>query len=106
MGGDHEIVSLTCDEAGDSGRGGIAGVDGLGVSAAGGPVIDVVADDGGVSISVPGQGDALSGLGERQGSSQKRNNAQAEGGATEKRRRRGEEGFRSGGKRQELAHVS
>jgi hypothetical protein len=63
VGGDHEIVSLTCGEAGDSGGGGIAGIEGLGVSAAGGTVIDVIADDGGVSISVPGQGDALSGLG-------------------------------------------
>jgi hypothetical protein len=106
VGGDHEIVSLTCGEAGDSSGGGIAGIEGLGVSAAGGSVIDVVADDGGVSISVPGQGDALSGLGERQGTSQKRSHAQTEGGATEKRRRRGEEGFRSGGKKEEHAHVS
>jgi hypothetical protein len=105
VGGDHEIVSLTCGEAGDSGGGGIAGIEGLGVSAAGGSVIDIVADDGGVSISVPGQGDALSGVGERQGSSQKRSNAQAEGGTSEKRRRRGEEGFRSGGKKEEHAHV-
>jgi hypothetical protein len=94
--GDDEEVGLARGEAGDGGGGGVAGIDALGIDAAGGAVIDIVTDHGGVSLSSPGQGNTLSGLSEGERTQQQRSNTEKESGGTTEERRMGEkERFRS-----------
>ena len=103
--GDDEEVGLTRGEAGDGGGGGVAGIDALGIDAAGGAVIDIVTDDGGISLSGPGQGNTLSGLSEGERTQQQRSNTEKEsGGTAEEGGMREKERFRSV-RQQELAHV-
>jgi hypothetical protein len=70
--GDGEVVGLAGGQGLDSGGGGIARIEGLGVNTCGSAVMDVVADHGGIGVRVPGQGDALGGLGQGQGANQER----------------------------------
>jgi hypothetical protein len=104
--GDGEVVGLAGGQGLDSGGGGIARIEGLGVKTCGSAVMDVVADHGGIGVRVPGQGDALGGLGEGQGANQERGDAEPQRGATEKREWSWKQRFRSDRiKRQELSHV-
>jgi hypothetical protein len=104
--GDGEVVGLAGGQGLDSGGGGIARIEGLGVKTCGSAVMDVVADHGGIGVRVPGQGDALGGLGQGQGANQERGDAEPQSGAPEKREWSWEQRFRSDRiKRQELSHV-
>jgi hypothetical protein len=80
MSGHHEKVSLPGGETGNSSNGGGTGINALGIDAAGGAVIDVVASHGGVSVSGPGQGNALSSLSEGERTEQERSHAQTQSG--------------------------
>ena len=102
-GGDDKIVGLAGSQAGDGGRSGGAGIEGLGIRAGGSAVIDVVPDDGGIGIGVPGQGDTLSsGLGDAKRAQQERSGAQPQQRAMPEG-----EGFKSrrnAGRKEELCH--
>jgi hypothetical protein len=82
MSGHHKKVGLAGGEAGNGSGSGVAGIDALGINAAGSAVIDIVTGHGGVSLSGPGQGDTLSSLSHRERPEQKRSHPQTKGGRT------------------------
>jgi hypothetical protein len=82
MSGHHKKVGLPCGETGNGSGGGVAGIDALGIDAAGSAVIDIVTRYGGVSLSGPGQGDTLCSLSDGERAEEERSHSETKSGGT------------------------